>query len=130
LAFSQRTINDRLHTFERAQKLEALGRKMFFDPALSVSGKISCATCHDPAFAYGPPNALPVQQGGSSGREWGIRAVPSLKSASGSPIYRARIRRGNEWRRQHRQRPNRWPYLGREGRPRPSASMHSTPFIS
>lgn len=78
-AFSQRATNDRSQAFERAQALEALGRKMFFDPTLSASGKISCATCHDPAFAYGPPNSLPVQQGGSSGREWGIRAVPSLK---------------------------------------------------
>jgi cytochrome c peroxidase len=60
---------------------------MFFDPTLSASGKISCATCHDPAFAYGPPNALPVQQGGKSGREWGMRAVPSLKYLQVAPQF-------------------------------------------
>ena len=27
---------------------EALGKTLFFDPRLSSSGKISCATCHDP----------------------------------------------------------------------------------
>src|SRR5262249_43801792 len=36
--------------------LIALGRELFFDPALSASGKLACATCHDPAHAYGPPN--------------------------------------------------------------------------
>lgn len=52
---------------------------MFLDPALSGSGKLSCASCHDPAFAYAPSNALPVQQGGKNLRRWGIRAVPSLR---------------------------------------------------
>jgi cytochrome c peroxidase len=33
---------------------------------------MSCATCHDPAHAYGPPNGLAVQEGGT-------RAVPSLR---------------------------------------------------
>src|SRR5579862_2839944 len=52
---------------------------MFFDPSLSGSGKLSCASCHDPAFAYGPPNHLPVQRGGRDMARWGTRAVPSLK---------------------------------------------------
>jgi cytochrome c peroxidase len=52
---------------------------MFFDPSLSGSGKVSCASCHDPAFAYGPPNAMPVQPGGKNMTEWGMRAVPSLR---------------------------------------------------
>ena len=39
----------------RAHALADLGRKMFFDPSLSASGKLSCASCHDPKFAYGPP---------------------------------------------------------------------------
>jgi cytochrome c peroxidase len=52
---------------------------MFFDPSLSASGKISCASCHDPAFAYGPPNARSFQLGGLNGNRSGIRAVPSLK---------------------------------------------------
>ncbi len=34
-----------------ADKIE-LGRKLFFDPMLSVDGKRSCATCHNPARAF------------------------------------------------------------------------------
>ena len=41
-----------------------LGRKMFFDPALSASGRQSCASCHDPETAYAPDNARAVQLGG------------------------------------------------------------------
>src|SRR4051812_43371075 len=69
----------RVQAYQRASDLAALGRKLFFDPALSSSGKLSCASCHDPAYAYAPPNALPVQHGGKDMRQWGRRAVPSLK---------------------------------------------------
>jgi cytochrome c peroxidase len=55
-----------------------IGRKMFFDPSLSGSGQLSCASCHSPAHAYGPPNGLDVQLGGRDGRKPGLRAVPSL----------------------------------------------------
>lgn len=30
-----------------------LGRYLFFDPALSANGKISCSTCHDPQKGFG-----------------------------------------------------------------------------
>jgi cytochrome c peroxidase len=36
---------------------EALGRALFFDPRLSGSGWISCASCHNPGLAWG--DALP-----------------------------------------------------------------------
>jgi cytochrome c peroxidase len=32
---------------------EALGRTLFFDPRLSASGIIACATCHNPGFSWG-----------------------------------------------------------------------------
>jgi cytochrome c peroxidase len=32
---------------------EALGRHLFFDPRLSGSGEISCASCHNPALSWG-----------------------------------------------------------------------------
>src|SRR5713226_7324412 len=73
--------------YQRANALAELGRKMFFDQALSASGKISCASCHDPAFAYGPPNAMPVQRGGRDMQEWGRRAVPSLKYLQSVPQF-------------------------------------------
>jgi len=37
-----------------------IGRLAFFDASLSASGRMSCATCHSPDHAYGPPNALAV----------------------------------------------------------------------
>src|SRR5262245_27905033 len=41
-----------------------VGKQLFFDKALSASGTMACATCHDPDHAYGPPNHLSVQLGG------------------------------------------------------------------
>ncbi|WP_206958012.1 cytochrome-c peroxidase [Trinickia acidisoli] len=55
-----------------------LGKRIFFDPSLSASGKLSCASCHSPAHAYGPPNGLPVQFGGPSMTLQGDRPPPSL----------------------------------------------------
>jgi cytochrome c peroxidase len=69
----------RQEAYARAAQLEALGRALFADPSLSASGRLACATCHDPDHAFGPPNALPVQLGGKDMRQPGIRAVPSLK---------------------------------------------------
>jgi len=60
---------------------------MFFDARLSASGKMSCATCHDPASAYGPPNDRSVQLGGRSGGVEGRRAVPSLRYLDRAPTF-------------------------------------------
>ena len=57
----------------------ALGKLMFFDASLSASGKMSCASCHSPSHAYGPPNGLAAQLGGPDMRSQGTRAVPSLR---------------------------------------------------
>jgi len=56
-----------------------LGRKIFFDPSLSASGQMSCATCHDPVHAHAQSNALAVQSGGALLDVPGFRAVPSLR---------------------------------------------------
>jgi cytochrome c peroxidase len=64
-----------------------LGSKLFFDPALSASGRMACASCHDPQQAYGPPNALAVQLGGADLDRPGIRAVPSLRYKRVTPAY-------------------------------------------
>jgi cytochrome c peroxidase len=58
--------------------LVAMGRKLFFDPSLSASGKQSCASCHDPAHAYGSPNGRAVQFGGPGMDRLGFRNTPSL----------------------------------------------------
>ncbi|HEY2145817.1 MAG TPA: cytochrome c peroxidase [Steroidobacteraceae bacterium] len=77
-------------TFERkpsAAALTTLGRALFFDASLSASGKISCASCHDPKHAFGPPSGEPVQFGGRDGRRAGIRAVPSLMYSQNVPPF-------------------------------------------
>jgi cytochrome c peroxidase len=78
------------NSFEKvpsASALTAIGRELFSDPALSSSGKISCASCHDPQHSFGPPNDSPVQRGGGDGRSFGVRAVPSLKYTQNVPPF-------------------------------------------
>ncbi|QGZ61798.1 cytochrome-c peroxidase [Paraburkholderia acidisoli] len=58
--------------------IASLGKLIFNDPALSASGRMSCASCHSPAHAYGPPNGLAAQMGGPDLRSQGTRAVPTL----------------------------------------------------
>lgn len=70
-----------------AAALAALGRQLFSDPALSASGKIACATCHDPKHDFGPANTRAVQRGGADGRSFGVRAVPSLKYSQNTPPF-------------------------------------------
>lgn len=64
-----------------------VGQKMFFDVTLSGSGRMSCASCHDPKNAYGPPNDLSVQLGGPQLQDAGARAVPSLRYKDATPPY-------------------------------------------
>lgn len=47
----------------RNQARVELGRTLFFDPRLSGSGITSCATCHNPGFAWGDNLALGVGAG-------------------------------------------------------------------
>ena len=64
-----------------------LGRRLFFDTALSASGRMSCASCHDPARAYGPPDGRAVQPGGKDRLQSGMRAVPSLRYLDDTPLF-------------------------------------------
>jgi cytochrome c peroxidase len=59
-------------------ELSQLGRQMFSDRGLSASGRLSCASCHSPASAYGSPNALHTQPGGPLMNRSGFRNTPSL----------------------------------------------------
>jgi cytochrome c peroxidase len=81
-----------LNTFEKTPStaaMTAVGRALFFDASLSASGRVGCATCHDPKRAFGPANDSPVQRGGSDGRKFGVRAVPSLKYTQNVPPFTA-----------------------------------------
>lgn len=42
----------------------ALGRLLFFDPVLSATRTVSCATCHHPRFGWGDGRAIPIGVGG------------------------------------------------------------------
>ncbi|WP_407045982.1 cytochrome-c peroxidase [Mesorhizobium abyssinicae] len=77
----------RAEAFARAQALTALGRKMFFDPSLSASGKQACSSCHDPNHAFGPASAAPVEMGGPNLDRPGQRAVPSLRYLQAAPAF-------------------------------------------
>ena len=71
----------------RAAAIVTLGRQLFRDPSLSASGEMSCATCHDPANHFSPPNALAVQKGGPKLDRPGTRATPSLAYAASTPFF-------------------------------------------
>ncbi|MES1943706.1 cytochrome-c peroxidase [Salinisphaera sp. PC39] len=51
-----------------------LGRLLFFDPMLSGSGQIACASCHDPDLAWGDGRKVPF----GHNRMLGRRNTPSL----------------------------------------------------
>ena len=62
-------------------ELGALGRAMFNDPGLSASGRLSCASCHDPAAAFGPNARTPSPFADGDPAHAGTRAIPSLRYA-------------------------------------------------
>jgi cytochrome c peroxidase len=53
----------------------ALGRRLFFEPRLSVTGRYSCASCHDPAKAYSDGRALAVGATGDTLRHSAMSLV-------------------------------------------------------
>jgi cytochrome c peroxidase len=74
----------------RAAPLSAmaqLGQQIFHDASLSSSGTLSCASCHSPDHAYGPPNDEPVMLGGAAVSRQGARAVPSLTYLERQPNF-------------------------------------------
>jgi len=50
-----------------------LGRRLFHDPQLSLTGRYACASCHDPARAYSDGRALAV---GATGQTLPRNALP------------------------------------------------------
>lgn len=64
-----------------------LGRALFYDPSLSGSGEMSCASCHSPANHYAPDNARAVQLGGPHLDRPGMRTVPTLTYKAWTPAF-------------------------------------------
>jgi len=66
----------------------ALGEKIFSDESLSASGRMSCATCHDPAHAFGSSDPdVVVPSGGPSLATPGFRKAPSLRYLDRTPQF-------------------------------------------
>ncbi|MCB9663068.1 MAG: hypothetical protein H6732_03070 [Alphaproteobacteria bacterium] len=59
----------------------ALGRRLFYDPGLSPTGTLSCATCHDPARHFTDGRALAVGLGTAS------RSAPALEGMQQGPWF-------------------------------------------
>ncbi|NHN87416.1 cytochrome-c peroxidase [Acetobacter sp. LMG 1627] len=64
-----------------------IGKAIFYDKSLSGSGKLSCASCHDPHNHYGPSGASSVFLGGSALSDEGKRTIPSLTYLERQPAF-------------------------------------------
>lgn len=64
-------------TNDSIKNIVELGKALFFDPRLSSSGKISCATCHDPALNWTDAKPRSVGHGGAVG----TRNAPSIQNS-------------------------------------------------
>ncbi len=60
-----------------------LGKMLFFDPRLSVSNLISCATCHNPSFAW--EDAQPLGSGDKMGQLG--RHTPTILNLAWSEVF-------------------------------------------
>lgn len=60
----------------------ALGRRLYYDPILSVDGTISCASCHAPQFAFS--DNRPVSEG--VGKKLGTRHAPTVINSAYSSL--------------------------------------------
>ena len=73
----------RLSVEAQQPDLIELGRKAFYDKALSADGQVACVTCHDPAKAFSDGRPLAIGIGGRRG----TRNAPSLLNAAFSAPY-------------------------------------------
>lgn len=81
-----------------------LGEQLFSDPSLSRNGTQSCATCHDPEYAFTDPRegrAGKAVSVGDDGQSHGDRNTPTLGYASLSPNFHefapGRFKGGQFW---------------------------------
>jgi cytochrome c peroxidase len=64
------------NAFADDPRAAALGKRLFFDKALSENGEVACSTCHDPAKSFTDGNAL------AEGRGTAPRNSPSVVGAA------------------------------------------------
>ncbi len=68
---------------EYTQARWELGKKLFYDPIMSIDGKISCASCHDSGIAFSDNVSFSV---GVNDLE-GTRNAPSLANVAYHPYF-------------------------------------------
>ena len=78
----------------------ALGRRLYYDPILSVDNTVSCASCHSPAFGFADPkqfsegvkkqkggrNAPTVLNAAHNGLQFWDGRAPSLEKQAEGPV--------------------------------------------
>lgn len=60
-----------------------LGRKLFYDPIMSVDSSISCASCHMAQFAFSDTLAMSL----GAGKALGTRNAPTLTNVAYNPYF-------------------------------------------
>lgn len=72
------------------ERIENLGRLLFFDPNLSRNRTQSCASCHDPGTGFADPRGRDAARAvslGDDGRSLGDRNAPTAAYACFSPSF-------------------------------------------
>lgn len=73
---------------EKMSSEAALGQRAFFDPLLSASGTLSCASCHASETGHASPGGLAVELGGVDGHTQGVRSSQTLRYlAKNTPFH-------------------------------------------
>ena len=67
--------------------VSGLGKLIFRDASLSASGRLACASCHNPDNAHAQTNDLAAQLGGPDLATQGSRAAPSLRYLNLTPRF-------------------------------------------
>jgi cytochrome c peroxidase len=60
----------------------ALGRRLYYDPQLSLDSTVSCASCHAPEFAFSDNHQFSIGVGG----KFGTRKAPTVINSAYSPL--------------------------------------------
>jgi len=60
----------------------SLGRRLYYDPLLSVDSTISCASCHAPEFAFSDNHSFSIGVGG----KLGTRKSPTVINSAYNPL--------------------------------------------
>ncbi|MBB2486960.1 c-type cytochrome [Mitsuaria sp. WAJ17] len=67
--------------------LSSVGERLFNEPRLSASGRLSCAGCHVAAQAHADRAGSFLPVGGLSVDQQGLRSSPSLRYLNGTPAF-------------------------------------------